>query len=322
VFKPTQHKIPLGHVTDTKCRPDYTAAFDKHWGKAGVTFWPCIRFAGEKASSGTPKEDRGKQAISYLHYLLLARPDLHVAQGLLTTEASITFLLGIGGRGVCSLKIPWGKDVYKVAYAFIYRLYDPGDFADQAYKLMDSRVIQYLKLDSNQTRDVVVPYDVDLEVTGTTHPVVCSDFVPIYASNPFETRTHVLSNPSSKLKIHGKYLTVLKDQLCHLGTRFNEHTILDAVHGVPGVVEMVYQRKIESPFNSDERKKHLTGLKQSGRPFLAIETLQQMLETAFDVLEGTFASSSILCCVLTFAQYCGFYVTTAKYFIVISAKGM
>ena len=325
MFKSTEHKIPLGHVTDTKCRPDYTAAFKKHWGTAGVTFWPFIRFAGEKASKGTPNEKQGKQAVSYLHYLLLARPDLHVAQGLLTTEASITFLLGIGGLGLRSLKLPWGKEVYKVAYAFIYRLYDPGDFADRAYKLVDSKAMQYLDSDPSLAKDVVVPYNVDLEVKGTTSPAVCRNFVPIYASNPFETRTHVLSNPSSKVTIHNKPLTVLKDQLCRLGTRFDEHTILDAVHQrgqVPGVVEMVYQARIESPFLTHKREKYLTGLRQSGRPFLAIETLQQILETGFDVLEGTFTSSSILCSVLTFAQYCGFYVASAKYFIVISAKGM
>jgi len=196
-----------------------------------------------------------------------------------------------------------------VAYAFIYRLYDPGNFADRTYKLMDSGVMQYLNLDSNQTSDVVVPYEVDLEVTGMTSPVVCSHFVPIYASDPFEMRTHVLSNPSSEVTIHNKPLTVLKDQLCRLGSRFNEHTILDAVHGVPGMVEMVYRRKIESPFNSDERAKYLTGLRQSGMPFLAIETLQQMLETAFDVLEGTFASiehsmfCAHICAVLRFLRY-------------------
>ena len=223
--------------------------------------------------------------------------------------ALITFLLGIGGRGLRSLKVPWGEHIYKIAYTFIYRLYDPGNFADRAYKLMDSGVMQYL--------------GVYLEVAGTTSPVVCSDFVPIYASNPFETRTHVLSNSSSEVTIHDKPLTVLKDQLCRLGTRFNEHTILNAVHGVPGVVEMVYQRRIEStPFLGDNREKYLTGMRQSGRPFLAIDTLQQMLETAFDVLEGTFGSSSILCSVLTFAQSCGFYVMSTKYFIVISAKGM
>ena len=333
MFKLTENRVPLGHVTDARCRPDYTAAFDQHWGKDGVTFWPCIRLAGKKASKGKSKESQTKQAISYLHYLLLVRPDLHVAQGLLTTETSITFLLGIGGVGLRSFEVPWGVEVYKVAYAFFYRLYDPGKFADRAYRLADSILRDCLNLDFKMAEDVVVPYDVDLEITATgadgvetetTSLVVCEGFVPIYARNPFETRTHVLSNPSSELNIRGQPLTVLKDQMCRLGTRFNEHAILDAVHlpeEVPGVAQMVYHRKIDSPY-SNERGKYLTGLRQSGRPFLSIQTLQEMLETTFDTLEGTFASSNILCSTLTLAQYCGFCVMSAKYFTVISARGM
>jgi hypothetical protein len=50
---------------------------------------------------------------------------------------------------------------------------------------------------------------------------------------------------------------------------------------------MVYRARIESPFVKRKREKYVTGLRQSGRRFLAIETLQQMLETAFDILEGT-----------------------------------
>ena len=33
VFKSTGGKRPRGHVADTECRPDITAAFDKNWGK-------------------------------------------------------------------------------------------------------------------------------------------------------------------------------------------------------------------------------------------------------------------------------------------------
>ena len=322
VFKLTENKVPLGHVTDTQCRPDYTAAFDKHWGKDGIMFWPCIRLAGEKASKGKSKEDQTKQAISYLHYLLLARPDLHVAQRLLTTETSITFLLGIGGLGLRSFEVPWGMEVYEVAYAFFYRLYDPGDFADRGYELMDSSVMQYLDLDPKKIKDVVVPYNMHLEVTEmievdgvegkTTSPAVCVDFIPICTRNPFETRTHVLSNPSSELTIHGKPLTVLKDQMCRLGTRFNEHTILNAVHKpgeVPGVVEMLYQKIIKSShLLGNERGKHLTGLRQSGMPFLSLPNLQQVLETIFDVLEGpsfhqTFHVLCSHCAVLRFLRY-------------------
>ena len=108
-FKPTGHVYPRGHVTDTECRPDITAAFETDWTKDNTTLWPCIRLAGERASKGKSRDTQEKQAISYLHYLLLARPDLHVAHGLLTREDTITFLGGIGGYGVRSFEIPWTR---------------------------------------------------------------------------------------------------------------------------------------------------------------------------------------------------------------------
>ena len=52
VFKSTGGKRPRGHVTDTECRSDITAAFDKDWGKDGTTLRPCIRLADENASKG------------------------------------------------------------------------------------------------------------------------------------------------------------------------------------------------------------------------------------------------------------------------------
>jgi len=121
-----------GHVTDTQCEPDFTAAFDKHWGDENTTLWPCIRLAGEAASAGKSKEQQKKQAISYLHYLLLARPDLYVAQGLLISNEGVTFLLGIGGKGIRRFSAAWTHPrSYKLMYAFVFRLYDPGDFMDQ-----------------------------------------------------------------------------------------------------------------------------------------------------------------------------------------------
>ena len=91
VFKSTGHVYPRGHVTDTEC---ITAAFETHWTK-DYTLWACIRLAGERASE--TRGDQEKQAISYLHYFLLARPDLHVAHGLLTRKDTITFLGGDWG---------------------------------------------------------------------------------------------------------------------------------------------------------------------------------------------------------------------------------
>jgi hypothetical protein len=115
------------------CRPNITAAFEGDW-KNGLVHWPFIRLAGKTASARKSHDDQKRQAISYLHYLLLARPDLYVTQGLLTTNAGVTFLFGIGGAGIREFKAKWAhKDLYKLLYAFIYRLYEPGDFADPTY---------------------------------------------------------------------------------------------------------------------------------------------------------------------------------------------
>ena len=51
----------------------------------------------EIVSAGESYKKQKQHTISYVYYLLLARPDLHVPQGLLTSQLGITFLLGTGG---------------------------------------------------------------------------------------------------------------------------------------------------------------------------------------------------------------------------------
>ena len=63
-FKSTGNKAQRGHITDTECSPDFTAAFETHWGADNTTLWPCIRLAGEQASAGKSREQQKKQAIS------------------------------------------------------------------------------------------------------------------------------------------------------------------------------------------------------------------------------------------------------------------
>jgi len=127
----------------------------------------------------------------YLHYLLLARPDLHVAQGLSTSESDVMFLLGIGGVGIHTFSDKWvSKELHRLIYAFIYRLYDLGDFVDLSY------VEMVPDLEENS-----VTYNVQItEVNGMDrNPIMITNLHPIYASNPFGTRTHILSNPDSKV---------------------------------------------------------------------------------------------------------------------------
>ena len=270
-FRDTGYKSQSGHVTDARCRPDITAALQGHW-KGDVVPWPLIRLAGEVASKGTAHPDQPKQAMSYLHYLLLARPDLDVAQGLLIDDKKVTFLFGIGGEGIRQFDVEWEvRDLNKLLYAFIYRLYEPGAFADSSY---------FTEVDEKTT----VTYTITINYPGG--PKECRGFYSIYARNPFATRTHVLSNPGFTLE--GKVLTILKDQICR-GRRFEELEILNnRVHNpeqVPGVVVAAYGQKIKPPW-SKERSKHRLGLGESGSPFMSIPTLSDMLETLFDVLEG------------------------------------
>ena len=280
MFRDTGDKPPAGHVTDTMCRPDITAAFEGDWKKQGRVHWPFIRLAGETASAGENRDNQKEKAISYLHFLLLARPDLYVAQGLLTSNAGVTFLFGIGGAGVREFEVKWAhEDFYKLLYAFIYRLYEPGDFADPSY----------IKTEFDEV--TTAKYTIMISYEGGTKE--CPGFYPIYARNPFATRTHVLSNPG--FTFEGADLSILKDQFCRVGRRFREYEILtDHIHKqavVPGVVVAAYTDTINLPgrFKSsgpNERCKHRLGLGESGSPFTSIPTLYNVLETLFDVLEG------------------------------------
>ena len=287
MFQDTGDKPQPRHVKDTKCRPNITAAFEGHWKKNGRVHWPFIRLAGESASAsaGDSYEDQKIKAISYLHYLLLARPDLYVAQGLLTSNAGVTFLFGIGGAGVRDFEVKWvDKNLYKLLYAFIYRLYEPGNFADPSYIKTE--------FDEKFTAKHTI------NITYQERTQECPGFYSIYARNPFATRTHVLSNPHFTLE--GNDLTILKDQFCRVGRRFEEFTILtEHIHKqawVPGVVVAAYGETAMPPprlSGSEERCKHRLGLGECGLPFTSIPTLYKVLETLFDVLEGISISVAI-----------------------------
>jgi hypothetical protein len=278
-FKYSEHENPSGHVTGTMCRPDITAAFKKDRKfsiKDGHPNWALIRLAGEKASKGETFRNQMKKAATYLHYLLLARPDFLVAQGLLVTESKVVFLVGIGGRGIWEHTVRWSdkNDLCEVLYAFICRLYRPSHFADTSYRT---------EFDE-KTREVT--YTVRLK--NKDYP----GFRPIHARTPFDTRTHVLSNPSSEVmpEVEGNDgpFTVIKDQLCRTGRCFDEYTLLSKIHQparVPGVVEAVVGEITAAPL-SDGREKHLLGLRQTGSPFTSIPTAKKVLETLFDLLEG------------------------------------
>jgi hypothetical protein len=105
VFKDTESEIPRGHLKGATCsKPDITAAFQSTFNTGGVTSWPFIRMVGGWASEGESRKTQDRQSFSYLHDLLLARPDLYVAPAMLISETEIVFMVGIGGLGIRHLK--------------------------------------------------------------------------------------------------------------------------------------------------------------------------------------------------------------------------
>jgi hypothetical protein len=277
VFKDTEYKSPKGHITGTMCRPDIIAAFDRDW--QGDIAWPCVRLVGKKASTRESLKDQAKHTNSYLYFLLLARPDLYIAQGLFISNSEILFLLGTGGVGVKKLSVKWDdKTLYRLLYAFIYRLYNPGHFVDETYINTDKT--------SGHTS-----YTFNITPSQGSAAMICPGFNHIYAGNPFSTRTHVFSNPTSRVSVKDKALVVIKEQICEVGRWSDELEILDKVHqpvSVPGVVQGVYSEVVTTPQSVKENRgcKHRLGLSESGLPFTSIPTPQEMLEILFDLLEG------------------------------------
>ncbi|KAG9013494.1 hypothetical protein FRB90_006014 [Tulasnella sp. 427] len=287
VFKETGDDAPLGHCVRTSCKPDIIAAWKGHFDGEKPPLWPLIRLVGEDASKGMSRKYQDGQAKSYLHYLLLARPDLYVAQGILVNTTQITLQVGIGGHGIRSLVVNWtDKALFRLLYVFIYRLYSPGQFADPTYTRVDT------------LRDSVI-YTVtimqDIKVAGVPNgekkQVVCPNFAPIFASNPFGTRTHVLFNPDSEVSLSGssKKLRVLKEQLCRIGTRFDENAIIEHIHEsgiVPGFVQALHHEENKLPLsNIVSSAGRRLGMCQYGTAFDTIGTALEMLYTVYDLLE-------------------------------------
>jgi hypothetical protein len=208
---------------------------------------------------------------TYLYYLLLARPNFLITQGLLTTNSKVIFLVRIGGRGIQQLKVKWGnKNLHKVIYASIYHLYNLSHFADPLYMRTG-----FNKETSEATYTV--------KFSKEDYPSLCT----IYARNPFTTHTHVLFN-LSLTQGDDRPPMVLKEQLCQTRQCFNELEILTKIYqpmNVPGVVEAIDSECIVAPL-SPKREKHCLGLWQTASPFTSICMAKKMLEMLFNLLEG------------------------------------
>jgi hypothetical protein len=132
---------------------------------------------------------------------------------MLIDQKQVLFLLGIEGVGIRGVSVTWkSSNLPKLMCAFIYRLYKPAHFADPSYLSVKPDVPKKS-----------VKYSVRITLSQT-NTIVCRGFFPLFAANPFGTRTHVLTNPSSNVEVNGQVLTVLK----HLYTLQGQKDVLTA----------------------------------------------------------------------------------------------
>ncbi|PPQ85292.1 hypothetical protein CVT25_010065 [Psilocybe cyanescens] len=280
LFKSLGNMYPPKHVTDTKCRPDIIAAFEKDFDERHVHAWPQIQLTGEIISKGRNIDAQRRQAALHLYYMILARPDLYVSHGLLLDDSKVTFFAGITGHGIFDISLKFDDEHLRpLLYALIDHIYSPGKFKDN----------RYISITFNPQWQEC-EYTLSLQ-TSPGPPLHCDKFKAIYARNPFETTTYVFTT-SEPIMINNRPMRVVKDQYCR-ATRFDEPEILKHIHkerGIPGVVELLHDEEWEtpiSPMHSNHRVKRRLGLSQHGSDFMSVKTVKAMLEAAYDMLEVT-----------------------------------
>ncbi|KAJ8514842.1 hypothetical protein ONZ45_g7680 [Pleurotus djamor] len=262
VARDTETAKPPGHPIRTDCRPNITLAFQSYWGNQNDTpmSWTRVELVGEKASTGST--DPLLKTASYAHYWLLDRPDRMVALSFLSSQRGITFLVAPQGTTTTYTHfLPWrAPSITKIVFAFLYRLYDPGEWAIPQF----SR-----RVDVN---DPV--FDIRIDQT------IYVGFKPIFASNPFKTRVHVFANPDHAT------VRVIKSQLSRNSRRFLEREIYNHIHrdgDVPGIPHVHFFFDLPAP--DALRTQNIIGLREHGYPIMMAATLRDVLEILYDILE-------------------------------------
>ncbi|KAH6904002.1 hypothetical protein BKA70DRAFT_1194062 [Coprinopsis sp. MPI-PUGE-AT-0042] len=291
--------------------------------------WPCVRLAGEKASKGENKEGQGQHALTYLDLFFLARPDLRGGFGLLLTEKEMVIYVAVGGDFTLrKYAFSWGSEFAGcAAYVLVHGLYHPGEWLDPDVEMVyhpgESPSAKFSISFPNEAgtgggpigssgtsqgglgeQDMVgdsaadgaagvdVPPGGDIEGGQQTRGRVwVTDYVCVFGSGTFRTRTHVfVHQPQNANDDQGNFRIpkVLKAQLCPTNSRTDEIEMVQHIHSLqrfPGVINFVcFERRVS--IVRGKENKHM-GLDQQGNAFMTIETPQEMLMVIYDILEIT-----------------------------------
>jgi hypothetical protein len=170
---------------------------------------------------------------------------------------------------------------YQLIYGFVRRLYDP----------LPSMIDPTVK---RRRQDSIWLFDITL--TPSNLPSVeCVGYRIEKAMGFIGRRTHIFVNNVNPASLNGVAITVIKDQYCRPGRRFDEVEVLQHVHSsgeIPGVVHMVHSEDVKgdggTPVRSGERYKKRIGLAEYGKPFMDLKTPLEALKAIYDLLESEF----------------------------------
>jgi hypothetical protein len=261
-------------------------------------YWGSIEMAIGYCPAGKSREKCLEEVISYVGYLLEARPDLVSALGLLLEPESFSLLL-CNADEIKKLTVSTAEDYFPLLLA-VMKYLNGG---------------QEKNLDATLSREsdpslfnVAVPSGVaplggpETEWTIYKSCTLCRSHVP------FGRRSSVFKyQPNNDVTA----IRVIKDQYISKNHRWTEKDILDKIHAsgtYPAVVRMCFAGTIPEAGCGDRIRVRIA-LQDYGTDFLSLKTPRDAIYALHDLLEGECSIAS--CGSVVFSS---FSVTRSLYF--------
>ena len=266
------------------CKPDFSACPVTH----DRIHWTEIDATVEIHSAGTNATDGPRHAGSYTLYLLQARPDRVSVQGFYADAKGVMLIISSADSVKKSPKLDLNDTgESQLIYAFVKRLYDP----------LPSMIDPTVKRRKDLTRvqnslTGLWVFDIVLSIPDSPS-VECVGYRIENARVSTGRRTHIFANTDDPTLLNDVAITIIKDQYCYQGHRFDEAEILRHIHAeedIPGVVRIAHSEDVVrsdgTPVCSGCRHKKRICLVEYGKSFMDLKTPLEALKVIYDLLES------------------------------------
>jgi hypothetical protein len=262
------------------------------------SYWGSIEMAIGYCPAGKSREKCLEEVISYVGYLLEARPDLVSALGLLVEPGSFSFLL-CNTDGIKKLTVSTAEDHFPLFLAVMKYLNGGQEKNLDATMSRESDPLLFNIAVPNGVASLGVP---ETERTIYKSCTLCRSHVP------FGRRSSVFKyQPNNDVTA----IRVIKDQYISKDHRWTEKDILDKIHAsgtYPAVVRMCFAGTIPEAGCGDRIRVRIV-LQDHGTDFLSLKTPRDVIYALYDLLEGRCSIAS--CGSVVISRY---LVTRSLYF--------